>query len=132
MDFDLRVVTFVFVILLCMTISGSKEARAKITTVLATNKLLSYCVFGFIATLFLSICTSADRNQSISFLSDSCLNWFVPLVACIFLIRSRGDMRILCKFVVASSIVVGSSDTPNSPCSIDSCFTFFREACLHR
>ena len=102
-----RIVTFVVVILFLINIAGSRSARSKIITTLASIKLSCICIFGFAVMLFLSIFTSSYYSESVSYFSDSLLNWYVPFFVALLVIQSEEDIWQVIKFVTILAIVVG-------------------------
>ena len=49
-----RLSALAVIILLALTVAGSKAARGKITATLASNRLLAFSTIGFLIPLFLS------------------------------------------------------------------------------
>ena len=101
-----RIVTFILIILFAISVAGSRSARNRISDLLANSKALTICVFGFLVMIFLSIFTSADAPTSVSQFTDIVLNWYIPLFACLLVIRSGEDIRMLLKMIVVCSIIV--------------------------
>jgi len=78
-----RVFILLVIILFGLTVAGSKAAREKITSTLASNRLLAIAAIGFLIPLFLSILTSVNWSVSLKIFSEVILEWYVPFFACI-------------------------------------------------
>lgn len=94
------------IVLFALMISGSQSARGKISETMRQNRLLSACAFGFLITIFLSIFTSINISQTMASSFESLLNWYIPLFACILIVRSEEDVTILAKIIVVSAAIV--------------------------
>jgi O-antigen ligase len=100
-----KVFSLVVIILFGITVAGSKSARNKIAETLRFNRLLAFCAFGFLAAMFLSLLTSENFSNSIKLFSDAVLNMYVPLLACILIVRSEEDIILLLKIIAIAAII---------------------------
>ena len=66
------------------------RARQDFDTIQSARPL-AFLSFGFLALLFVSILTSKDPTQALNGFVDSVLTWYVPLFACIFVVRTEKD-----------------------------------------
>ncbi len=106
-----RLLSFIVIVLFCITVAGSKAARSKITETIGRDRLLALCAVGFLVMCFLSIVTSTNRVLSLSSFSDALLNWYIPLFTCILIVRSDEDVILLAKLIAIAGIVVAFAGT---------------------
>lgn len=93
------------IMLFSITIAGSRSARAEILDVARSNRLLASLAIGFLVMIFLSILTSRYPATSLKEFVDSLLNWYVPLFACIFIVRTEEDLILVLKIIAVATIV---------------------------
>lgn len=101
-----RIFEIIVIILFSITVAGSAAARIRIRTTLQNNPMLASCAVGFLIMIFLSILTSENKSTSIKEFSDALINWYVPLFACVLVVRNERDASFFLKLVALSSIVV--------------------------
>jgi hypothetical protein len=101
-----RATQFVMVILFLLVVSGSREAREKISMRLRRDKALGICAIGFLVSLFASVFTSVAPAESISGLSEVILHWYVPFFVCILIIESEEQIGYLFVLIAFCSIFV--------------------------
>ena len=101
-----RVVVLFLIVLFAVSFSGSAELRRYVSNVLKLSKRLYFCLVGYYVVATLSILTSANPTESISLLSEWTLNWYVPALACVIVIRSMDDVRTLLKLISFLSLFV--------------------------
>lgn len=100
-----RLFAVAVIFLFALTVAGSQSARDKITDTVRNNRLLAFLSFGFLAALIISILTAAYPVQSFSGLIDSILTWYLPLFACILIVRTEEDVILLLKIIAIAGIV---------------------------
>jgi O-antigen ligase len=100
-----RLTAGLVILLFCITLAGSELARSKIADTLRSNRILSFLVFGLLAMLVLSIPTAHYKIRAFSGLIDTLLTWYVPLAACILIVRTHEDVISLLKVVAIAGIV---------------------------
>jgi O-antigen ligase len=93
------------ILLFAITVAGSKSARDKISDTIGNNRFLAFLSFGFLAMLVASVLTAAYPVRSLSALTDSFLTWYVPLLACILVVRTNEDVILLLKIIAAAGIM---------------------------
>jgi O-antigen ligase len=101
-----RATQFVMIILFLLVVSGSREAREKISMRLWRDKALGICAIGFLVSLVASVFTSAAPAESISGLSDVILHWYVPCFVCILIVDSEEQIGYLFVLIAFCSIFV--------------------------
>jgi O-antigen ligase len=104
-----RLFSFIVIMLFSITVASSKTARQKIKETLGSNQIFATLAIGFLVMLFLSIITASNRTQSITAFSDSLLNWYIPLFACILVVRSDKDVILLAKIIVVAGMIDASA-----------------------
>jgi hypothetical protein len=102
-----RIVAFIAISLCLLAIAGSKSARERVVLLLAESKALAVCAIGFLVMIFMSIITSVNIPASLSQTADVILNWYIPLFACMLVMRSQDDITFLIKLICICSIAVG-------------------------
>lgn len=100
-----RIFALIVIILFSLNVAGSRVARNKLVETLQCNRLLTFSAIGFLMIIFLSIFTSADWPISMKALVDGVLNWYVPLFACILIVRSEEDIILLLKIIAIATII---------------------------
>jgi O-antigen ligase len=101
-----RLFVFPLILLLAIAIGGSSEVRRKMADIMRTDRFLSACVFGFLAIIFISITVSANPTSSLSRTIDTILEWYVPLVAMLYALRSESDVELLIRIICWSTLFV--------------------------
>ena len=100
-----RVIAGTMIFLFGITVAGSKAARDKILDTMQSARPLAVLSIGFLVLLFVSILTSRAPAQALNGFVDSVLVWYVPLFACIFVVRTEKDILLLLKIIAAAGIV---------------------------
>jgi O-antigen ligase len=100
-----RLVAATMIFLFGITVAGSKAARDKILETIQSVRPLAFLSIGFLALLFVSILTSRAPAQALNGFVDSVLVWYVPLFACIFVVRTERDIILVLKIVAVAGIV---------------------------
>ena len=100
-----RLVAASMIFLFAITVAGSQAARSKILRSVQSARPLAYLCIGFLALLFLSILASPAPSQALNGFVDSILTWYVPLFACIFVVRTDEDIVLLLKIIGLAIIV---------------------------
>ena len=101
-----RLFTFPLIILCAIAISGSGEVRRRIADIIRSDRLLSVCVFGFVVMIFVSIFTSISPETSLSQCSQVILEWYVPFLAVLYVIRSEADIDLSIRIIAWCSLFV--------------------------
>lgn len=101
-----RFFSLAVIVLFALTVAGSQSARHEIADTVRDNRPLAYCAFGFLLTMFLSILTSVNVSHSMAGFFDTLLNWYIPFLACILVVRSEQDTILLAKIIVVSTAIV--------------------------
>lgn len=100
-----RLFSLTVILLFALTVAGSQAARDKIADTVRSNRLLAFLSFGFLAMLIVSVLTAANPVQSFSGLIDAVLTWYLPLFACILIVRTEKDVILLLKIIAIAGIV---------------------------
>lgn len=101
-----RLFSFAVIVLFSLAIAGSKSARDKIVETVRANRWLAFSTFGFLTMMFISTIISANIPVSLNQFVDVILNWYVPIFACILIVRSEEDIILLLKIIAIAGIVV--------------------------
>lgn len=100
-----RLFAVTVIALFALTVAGSQSAREKIAETINSNRLLVFFPFGFLAMLVLSLLTAAYPIGALSGVLDTFLTWYVPLFACILVVRTEKDVILLLKIIAIAGIV---------------------------
>jgi O-antigen ligase len=92
------------ILLFCITIAGSKDAREKVVDAVESNQFLSFLTLGFLAMLVISLFTANVWVVSLNGLVDSLLTWYVPIFACILVVRTADDVIVLLKIMACALV----------------------------
>lgn len=103
-----RVFVFSLVILLSLSIAGSREVRMRVSDVLLQTKKLSFSLIGFYIMCVLSLFSSASPAESLSHLVEVSLSWYIPAIACIISIRTTEGVRRVFIFIGLCSLLVAT------------------------
>ncbi|HKY87068.1 MAG TPA: O-antigen ligase family protein [Pseudorhodoplanes sp.] len=103
-----RLVAATVILLFCITVAGSKAARNKIVDTIRASRLLAVLSLGFLLLLFLSILTSKNPSQALNGFVDAVLVWYVPLFACIFVVRTEKDIVLVLKIIATAGMINAS------------------------
>jgi O-Antigen ligase len=95
------------IIFLGLTLAGSKSARGNISERLRSSRFLTMLTIGFLITIALSILTAMDWMRSLKSLFEVMLEWYIPMFACILVVRTDEDIVFLFK-VIAIALIVDS------------------------
>ena len=99
-----RIFTFVFIILFAITYSASKQARERIASIIRYNRIIFVCAFGFLAMVFISIVTSISPAQSLTGAVNVVLEWYVPFIAVLYVLRKDEDVERLFLLILSCAI----------------------------
>src|SRR5262249_55722549 len=100
-----RLFQSIMIVLFGLALASSSAERERMADTLKANRWLSLCAAGFFIMIFLSIFTSRDRSVSIKELIDSFLNWYVPLAACILVLRTEKDVTSFLRVIAIAGII---------------------------
>lgn len=100
-----RLFSLAVILLFALTVAGSQSARDKIADTVRNNRLLAFFAFGFLVLLFVSLLTASYPVRAFSGLIDCVLTWYVPLFACILIVRTEEDVILLLKIIAVAGIV---------------------------
>jgi|SRR5579871_1163084 len=103
-----RVFALTVIILFGFTVAGSKAAREKLWETMRCSPLLAFFAIGFLFMVFVSIFTSTNASFSLKEFFDAMLNWYVPLFACMLIVRSEEDVVLLMK-IIAIAVILDSA-----------------------
>lgn len=95
------------VLLFAIALAGSSQVREKLSDSLRSSPGLATCAIGFFVMMALSILTSASWPQSLASFVDATLTWYVLFATCILLVRTRSDVHLLLRVLVACIILDG-------------------------
>lgn len=99
-----RFFSLAVILLFALTVAGSQSARDKISETVRDNRLLALCAFGFFGATFISVITAVAPIRSFSILTDNILTWYVPLFACILVVRTEEDVMFMLKLIAFAGI----------------------------
>ena len=103
-----RIFILSLVLLFLISVSGSRNVRTYIVSVLEANRPVSVAIVAYFGMAFLSIFSSADPASTAAHLVDVFNGWYVPFFACLVVIRNSDDVRRLFLFISACSILVAT------------------------
>ena len=91
---------------LAIAAGGSSRFRADIRKKLASERLISICVIGFLVWSALSILASINHSQSLTTVVDDALTYYVPFFVCLYLFTSTAKVERFIKIICWYSLFV--------------------------
>ncbi len=101
-----RFFTLLLIMVFAVAYSSSQAVRQRVHDVIRENKLLFVCIAGFLFMIVASIFTSISPFTSLSSLSDSILEWYIPFIAVIYVIRDNKDADLLLRVICVCGLFV--------------------------
>ena len=87
-----RLVTFPLILLVLLAFAGSSKVRHRVKTILNDNRVIAIFVFGYLGAIMASIFTSLSPTASLNGLVDAFLEWYVPFLAILYVVREEQDV----------------------------------------
>ncbi|MGB3583688.1 MAG: hypothetical protein WBA40_21605 [Roseiarcus sp.] len=100
-----RIVAFALILPFLLAVASSSEVRQQIASRLLASPLILICAAGYLVMAILSIPESLIPGESLSALVDSLLEWYVPFVAMIYIIRDEKDIVRLLKIICLCALL---------------------------
>ncbi len=101
-----RLFVFALVLFIAISISGSRDVRHRIGSVLLVNRSIFGLLSAYFAMCVLFYFSSASPFESISHLTEIAIACDIPAIACIIVIRQTDDVRQLFMFISIISLLV--------------------------
>ena len=101
-----RMVTLPLIALFAIAYSSSSETRRRIASVLRENRAIAICVLGFPAMAVVSIVTAANPIVSIGAVSQSVLEWYLPFLAVLYVVREERQVEMLTRVILWCSLAI--------------------------
>ncbi len=103
-----RLFTFALIVLFSVAFSASANVRKIITNVIRCNQYLFMCIGGYIVLIVASIITSISPIASLNGFSQAVLEWYIPLIVVMYVMRTNDDVNRLIKTICFCSLIVSS------------------------
>jgi len=103
-----RLAVFSLIMLFAIAISGSSSARKRMAETIVGCKWVSIGAFGFLMMAFFSIFTSIDPTFSMSVLVAAILEWYVPFLAMLYVIRDESDVERFVRVILWCALLVSA------------------------
>ena len=103
-----RLSLFALIMPLVIAVGGSSRFRADIREKLGSEKLISICLIGFLFWSGLAILSSSVVSQSMVQVVDDALTYYVPFVACLYLLNSAPKVERLIETICWFSLIVAA------------------------
>ena len=101
-----RVATVLLVAPLALALCASSAARRQVAERARAAWPLVACAVGFLVMIFLSMPTSVSFSSSLSGSMDAILEWYVPFLAVVFIVRSYEQVLTLLRVICICAIPV--------------------------
>jgi hypothetical protein len=101
-----RIVTFPLIVCMALLVAGSSAARAQIAQRLVAGKLISTCAIGYLVMMALSVLNSESRPESISYILDAVLIWFLPFFTIIYLTSDEREIDNFIKTIAWCAVFI--------------------------
>lgn len=102
-----RLFLFFTVALFLLAVSGSSETRRFLIERVRSIPVLIMCLIGFYLMMLLSIPTSASPPATIGIVIDGALSWYVPMMACVLLIKNQDDIHLVIRILICALLIDG-------------------------
>jgi O-antigen ligase len=103
-----RLISFILIALFLFAYSTSRESRKRIAAVVSHNRYIFICAGGLLLVILLSIFTSYNPAVSLTGLIEVILEWYIPFIAAIYVIRSDIDVGKLLILVCCCALIVSA------------------------
>ena len=100
-----RVVAFALIMPFLLAVASSSEVRRRIASRLLASPLILICAAGYLVMAIVSIPESALPGESLSALVDSVLEWYVPFLAMIYVVRDEKDIILVLKVICFCALI---------------------------
>ena len=101
-----RLSLIALIVPLAIAAGGSSRFRADIRKKLASERLISICVIGFLVWSALSILASKNFSQSLTGVVDDALTFYVPFFVCLYLFTSTAKVERFIEIICWYSLFV--------------------------
>jgi hypothetical protein len=95
-----RIVAFALIMPFLLAIASSSEVRRRIASRLLASPLILICAAGYLVMAIVSIPGGSLPGESLSTLVDALLEWYVPFLATIYVVRDEKDivrvLKVIC------------------------------------
>ena len=102
-----RIVAFALIMPFLLAVASSSEVRRRIASRLLASPLILICAVGYLVMAILSLPDSLLPGDSLSALVDALLEWYVPFVAMIYVVRDEKDivrvLKVICLCALLNS-----------------------------
>jgi O-antigen ligase len=102
-----RIVAFSLIMPFLLAVASSSEVRRRIASRLLASPLILICAVGYLVMAILSLPDSLLPGDSLSALVDALLEWYVPFVAMIYVVRDEKDivrvLKVICLCALLNS-----------------------------
>jgi O-antigen ligase len=92
---------------LVLSVSGSSAVRHQLAERARAGWMLTTCVVGFLIMIFLSMTTAVDFTEALSGAMDAIMEWFIPFVAVLLVVRSFEQALTLLRVICVCALFVG-------------------------
>lgn len=101
-----RVATFFFLVPMLFAVASSSAVRRHIVERAGSSLLIIGCAIGYLLMAIASIPGGELPGASLSGLVDAVLEWYVPFVALIYLLKDRNDVIFVLKIICFCAIFI--------------------------
>jgi hypothetical protein len=101
-----RLFMFLLIFLFALSYSASRKVREKVSGVVRENRIIFACVGGYILFMFLSLLTSIEPLGSINAITSTAMEWYVPFICSIYILRNEKDVETLLRLICWCGIIV--------------------------
>ena len=100
-----RIVAFALIMPFFLALASSSEVRRQITSRLLASPLILICAVGYLVMAIVSLPESELPGDSLSALVDSLLEWYVPFLAMIYVVRDEKDIILVLKVICFCALI---------------------------
>ena len=100
-----RIVAFALIMPFFLALASSSEVRRRITSRLLASPLILICAVGYLVMAIVSLPESELPGDSLSALVNSLLEWYVPFLAMIYVVRDEKDIILVLKVICFCALI---------------------------
>ena len=100
-----RIVIFALIMPFLLAVASSSEVRRRIASRLLASPLILICAVGYLVMAIVSIPGSSLAGESLSSLVEALLEWYVPFLAMVYVVRDEKDIVLVLKVICFCALV---------------------------
>jgi hypothetical protein len=100
-----RIVIFALIMPFLLAVASSSEVRRRIASRLLASSLILICAVGYLVMAIVSIPGASLAGESLSSLVEALLEWYVPFLAMVYVVRDEKDIVLVLKVICFCALI---------------------------